>query len=121
MACRYTHGSWYSPLIRSRYCGWCICQHSTTLSRGSAVMLLLLTEHLRRDEHYAAWSDVETLRVLFRVLADDRAGRQLATLIDHGMTDPAFALDDDVRQDDGIRHRGMRIDAHIGEEQRVTH
>src|ERR1700733_6422675 len=129
MAWRYVHGSTYSPVSASRYCGWCMCHKSTTGRRAGASMqrvgpgdlrAVQAAQHVRRDQYHAVLRDMVAPLILHQVRADDRAVGDLAAFIDDGALDRAVPPHVHMRQDDGAFDEGPLIDAHVREDQWIA-
>src|SRR3569832_340970 len=112
LACRQVHGNWYSPLERSRYSGWCMCQHSTTLRRRSTDIMSPIAQHLRDHQHHALLRDVIAFGVFLRVFADHGAVGDAAEFIDHHIAQTTVAADLDVGQGHAVLDRGTGVAAH---------
>src|SRR3569832_1229510 len=121
LACRQVHGNWYSPLERSRYSGWCMCQHSTTLRRRSTDIMSPIAQHLRDHQHHALLRDVIAFSVYLQDNTEHRADKEAAEFIDHHFAQTTVAADLDVGQDHAVLDRGTGVDAHVREQQGMTH
>src|SRR5205807_1495217 len=82
----------------------------------SARVMHVLSQHLRRNERYAALGNVKTLAILLLIDADAQAGRQPTVLVDYRTLEHDIAPDVDIGQDDGLFDRAVAVDVHVGEE-----
>src|SRR3569623_2140105 len=98
------------PLARSRYSGWCMCQHSTTWSRLLADIVPAVAEHFGNHQRDPVLRHVAALCIFFGIFADLLAVGDVAVSVDYLFCQPAIAAYLDIVQHYAILQGGASVD-----------